>query len=595
MNKTKKLMALSVITILSITDGIIGVIHNPTVVEAQGTSDISEIETTLSQVDNTQWQYNEEDNVYWQIGISYAATPEDAEQATLGIFVPGEYMTAIDNGDGTYTCEINYSATVGNYTAATAPIVIPINTPGYSAMEAPSDYVSEAATYTQEGMIYVSAGARGRTSGAPAGVTDFKAAIRYLRYNEGNIAGNMNAIYVFGMSGGGAQASVLGASGDSDLYTPYLEAIGAVQGVSDAVNGVMAWCPITNLDTADAAYEWNLGASRSDLDESEQVLSDALATTYADYINSLQITDEEGNILMLSESEEGIYQSGTYYDYVKSVIEESLNTFLETTTFPYVVEESNGGMGGGTPTGTPPSDDDSKLEEDTEVTSEQQEVETTSIEDVDQIQRVDTSSGITLSGTYDTVQDYIDALNAETEWVLYNAETNKVSITSVEEFVVALKTASKSLTAFDALDESQGENELFGVNGTTSHFDIQLATLLDGTEYEADFEEDLSQLDELGTDMKTRVEMYTPLYYLLQYYDGYQTATVAENWRIHSGINQGDTSLTTEINLALALQQYGIENVEFATIWGQAHTTAEIGGASNATQNFIDWVKEATQ
>lgn len=66
--------------------------------------------------------------------------------------------------------------------------------------------------------------------------------------------------------------------------------------------------------------------------------------------------------------------------------------------------------------------------------------------------------------------------------------------------------------------------------------------------------------------------MYTPLYYLTDHYEGYQSLTVATNWQIHSGINQGDTSLTTELNLALALQNYGIENVEFATVWGQAHT-----------------------
>jgi hypothetical protein len=46
--------------------------------------------------------------------------------------------------------------------------------------------------------------------------------------------------------------------------------------------------------------------------------------------------------------------------------------------------------------------------------------------------------------------------------------------------------------------------------------------------------------------------MYTPLYYLLQSYAGYQTSTVAKYWRIRTGISQGDTALTTEMNLALS-------------------------------------------
>lgn len=28
---------------------------------------------------------------------------------------------------------------------------------------------------------------------------------------------------------------------------------------------------------------------------------------------------------------------------------------------------------------------------------------------------------------------------------------------------------------------------------------------------------------------------------MVQYYDGYQTSTVAQHWRIHTGIEQGDT------------------------------------------------------
>lgn len=303
--------------------------------------------TSLPQIDSTKWKYNSDDKVYWQTGISYCADPADEKYETLGIFVPAAYMNAKDNGDGTFTCTINNQAAVKGYTADSAPIVIPVNTPGYSAMAAPTDYVTDSASYTDAGFIYVAAGCRGRDAGAPAGVTDLKAAIRYIRYNDGVIPGDVDRVFSFGMSGGGAQSALLGATGDSEDYESYLTVIGAVSGVSDAVTGSMCWCPITELDYADEAYEWNLGNTRTDLTEKEQTLSNGMAEAFAQYINDLGLKDSSGNVLTLTESEEGIYQSGTYYEYLKGVVETSLNNFLEDTTFPYTVETKKGRQGGG--------------------------------------------------------------------------------------------------------------------------------------------------------------------------------------------------------------------------------------------------------
>ncbi|MGN1097334.1 MAG: tannase, partial [Clostridia bacterium] len=92
---------------------------------------VSMIETNLSQIDNTKWQYNTEDGVYWQVGIQYCENPVSEEFETMGIFVPEAYMSAEDNGDGTFTCAIDEKGSVGGYTAADAPMVIPVNTPGY--------------------------------------------------------------------------------------------------------------------------------------------------------------------------------------------------------------------------------------------------------------------------------------------------------------------------------------------------------------------------------------------------------------------------------------------------------------------------------
>lgn len=617
--------------------------------------------TSLPQIDSTKWQYNSDDKVYWQTGISYCENPADEDYETLGIFVPAAYMNAKDNGDGTFTCEINNQAAVQGYTADSAPIVIPVNTPGYSAMAAPTDYVTDSASYTSAGFIYVVAGCRGRDAGAPAGVTDLKAAIRYIRYNDGVIPGDVDRVFSFGMSGGGAQSALLGATGDSEDYEPYLTAIGAVSGVSDAVTGSMCWCPITELDYADEAYEWNLGNTRTDLTEQEQTLSNGMAEAFAQYINDLGLKDSSGNELTLTESEEGIYQSGTYYEYLKGVVETSLNNFLEDTTFPYTVETKKGRQGGGRgqggqkPDGAPqdgngmPDDmqkgdaqadgkqgdrpdgnpgqgdpginkDDNQNgdnsvknapEKDGNASADKPDDNAAAQGDkapnsdakpgtgndapdfyaMDGVDRNLSTGGVTLSGTYETAQDYVDALNADGTWVNYDSATNTATITSIADFTNACKRASKGIGAFDALDESQAENTLFGYgDGTTSHFDATLAELLKNDEtYGAAFTEAMEKTDSEGNTVTERGNMYNPLYYLSSYYDGYQKSTVADYWRIRTGIAQSDTSLTTEVNLALALKNYGAD-VDFATIWGEGHTMAESTGDS--TTNFIEWVNK---
>ena len=562
--------------------------------QSSASSTTKEVSTTLSKIDMTKWQYNSDDKVYYQIGISYCSNPSNESYEKLAVFVPADYFEATDNGDGTYTCSLKSDATVGSNTAATAPIVMPINTPGYSAQKALSDY-TDVSDYTDQGFIYVHAGCRGRDDGAPAGVTDLKAAIRYIRYNSGVIAGDTESIFTFGMSGGGAQSAIVGATGDSELYNDYLTAIGAVEGVNDAVAGSMCWCPITNLDTADASYEWMMGTTRSGLSDEEQQISDKLAEAYAEYVNKSGFKDESGNALTLTASSSGIYQSGTYYDYIKSVIETSLNHFLSDTTFPYDASSSGskGGMGGGMPSGEKPDGAPDGERPDGAPGSDSSDSGSSSkIEDVDNVTRNNTSSGLSLSGTYETIQDYIDALNANGEWVTYDSSSQKATVTSVEAFVNALKTASKNLGAFDQFDSGQAENTLFGyADGNGAHFDSALASILKelGSDYASAYESDLTKTDSAGKTAEERVNMYTPLYYLLQSEKGYGTSTVAKYWRIRTGINQSDTALTTEVNLALALENCdSVKDVDFETVWGQGHTEAERTG--NSTENFIAWV-----
>ena len=527
--------------------------------------------------DNAAWQYDEANDIYWQVGVVYVANPASLDYETLGIYVPGAYLEATANGDGTYTASVKSDAQVGQFTAATAPYVLPVNTPGFNASQAPTWLADGIASYTQAGMIYLQPGIRGRDNttdsqgqevvgGAPWGVTDLKAAIRYVRYNKDVLPGDTDKIVSFGHSGGGAQSAILGASGDSTLYNPYLEALGAAMKdkegnpISDAPYGTMTWSPITSLDYADAAYEWNLGQFADSNTRAEgtftQALSQDLAKEYANYINQLGLK-HEGQALTLAESSEGIYTQGSYATYLEGVVNQSLNNFLADTSFPYT---SDGAGPGGT----------------------------------------------TESVTYETAQAFIDSLNAETQWVTYDAAANRAKISSLADFAKYVKTASKSVPAFDALDRSLAENAVFGVaDANELHFDQLVARLLKNnqakyesltdwnSQYVTDFESDLAKTDSLGKTIAERQDLYNPMFYLTSAYSGYQTTKPAPHWRIRSGLSQGDTALTVETNLALALENQAngaVKSVDFATVWGQGNTTAERTG--HASANFIQWVQE---
>jgi len=622
---------------------------------SQSTSSDSQASTTASSTENltedtvtnpdnisdlafksNAWNYDADNNVYWQIGVVYCADAQATDYESMGIYVPGDYMKATANGDGTYTCTIDTGKTVGGYTAATAPIVMPVNTAGYAAQAAPTSYsYSGLSDYLSAGFVYVYAGCRGRNNGtnsdgssysggAPWGVTDLKSAVRYLRYNTASLPGDKDRIFTFGHSGGGAQSSLMGASGDSDLYYSYLENIGSAMRdgsgnyISDAICGAMCWCPITSLDVADEAYEWMMGqystsGTRADTAWTS-ALSDDMAASFADYINAAGFKDSSGNTLTLSKSDSGIYASGTYYDYMKSVIETSLNNFLSDTTFPYTsgsTTMADGGCAGGgsgqsdmasgsAPSGGAPSG----------MTSGSAPTGDTSGSGMPSGMTrgaggMGASSGTSAaSATYDTVQDYIDSLNSDTTWIQYDAYTNTATITSVEAFVQHCKNATKDVGAFDSLNESQAENMVFGnAESDALHFDATMAALLSSnaanystfndydSSYAAAYAGDMNNTDALGTLTAVRQNMYNPLYYISDYYAGAGSAKTASYWRINTGIDQGDTSLTTEMNLALALEQNsGVKSVDFTTVWGLGHTTAERTGTSSV--NFISWVND---
>ena len=531
---------------------------------------LEKLENTLD-FDKTNWSFDSTNGVYYQIGVVYCLNTTNTDYQSFGIYVPKEYLTCTQSGEK-YSCEINSSGKKESFTASTAPIVMPVNTPGYSAMKAPTTYeYNTVSEFIKKGIIYLYAGCRGRyetsttfTSGAPWAVVDLKTAIRYVRYNKKLIPGDKDKIYTFGMSGGGAQSCLMGVTGNSELFTKYLEANGAAmkdsegKDIKDNIKGSQCWCPITNLDTADEAYEWNMGQYYSTGTRADgtftKLLSDDLAAEYVKYVNAIKLKDPKGNELTLTET-----NTGSYYDFLKSVIEESLNNFFKDTTFPYTPDTRPGPF---------PPDTESEL-----------------------------------SVTYNNISEYIAAKNNGTEWLLYDEATKKASITSVGDFVKNCKNARKNVGAFDDLNRGQVENQVFGTSPDEKekHFDEILYNLLntnkakyEGKEgwkdtYPEEYLNDFGDVDSIGNNVTTRLNMYNPMYYLIDYYGGNGTSDVADYFRINTGIAQSDTGNVVEMNLYLALLNYG-KNVEFTTVWEKEHVEAERTGTSTA--NFISWVTE---
>ena len=153
------------------------------------------------------------------------------------------------------------------------------------------------------------------------------------------------------------------------------------------------------------------------------------------------------------------------------------------------------------------------------------------------------------------------------------------------------------------MSKTQAENKLFGISYSTNtkHFDSIMANLLSDksstyssltnwdSSYSTEYTNDLSVTDHLGKTITERVNMYNPMYYLNSYYDRYESSDVADYFRINTGITQGDTSNVVEMNLFLALSNYG-KNVQFTTVWDKGHTEAERSG--DADDNFISWIAQ---
>ena len=298
--------------------------------------------------------------------LVYVKKPYEPKSQMLSIYIPETYLKG---------------GSINGFTAETAPIFMPNSVGGYmpGIIEEPQEESrhggANAVLYAlSNGYVVVSPAVRGRslkakngyeTGKAPALIVDYKAAVRFVRHNRkaGRIpAGDTEKIIASGTSAGGALSALLGATGNAKDYVPYLKEVGAVK-ERDDIFASMAYCPITNLENADMAYEWmfhnaneyyNAGPARrmlpagsnaspggavqnrptnapaesvkgTAITPEQKVISAELKEKFAEYLDSLNLQDSLGNHLNLSPDGNGLFR-----EYIESLYLESAQDAIDT-------------------------------------------------------------------------------------------------------------------------------------------------------------------------------------------------------------------------------------------------------------------------
>lgn len=278
--------------------------------------------------------------------LVYVDRPVNEEFQQMNIFVPEVYYEGGQiNGYSLDTAPVFMPNSVGGYMPG------PLEEPGLHMFE--KDALNAIFKALQHGYVVAAPAIRGRiqkgadgkyNGKAPACVVDYKAAVRYLHFFAKNLPGDESKIITNGTSAGGALSAIMGSTGDHPDYEPYLQELGAAD-ASDAIFAASCYCPITDLDHADMAYEWEfLGVNDFHrlnmkmeeggrpaftpedgvMDEEQIKVSAEEAALFPAYINSLDLKDPEGNALTLEENGEGSFK-----EYIKKIVMASAQAELD--------------------------------------------------------------------------------------------------------------------------------------------------------------------------------------------------------------------------------------------------------------------------
>ena len=294
------------------------------------------------------WESLPEEGIRILRHVIFCSRPVSNHYQSMNIIVPAAYVRE----DGS----IDRNARVSGYTADTAPVIFRNSCSGWMSSDPDSDRSAafSAKDVAESGYVYVCCGARSRDLGRigkmPAPVIDLKAGIRFLRRNASVLPGCMDRIISIGGSGAGEMSSVIGATGNHPDYLPYLEEISAAMDVRDDVFGCMCYYPIADIENADLAYAWlrfdsgeasvTLGGGGQhghvDFSEFQLALQQDMSRRFAEYVNELQLKDEDGTQLTFARAEDGGAdpRKGSYYEKILANLSDALNAFLAREADP---------------------------------------------------------------------------------------------------------------------------------------------------------------------------------------------------------------------------------------------------------------------
>ena len=500
---------------------------------------------------------------YYMLDVVYCASPVDPAVEHMAIYAPAAYL---QEADGKLVKSAEGSVTSSNgvvYTADTAPILYTNTSGGYSS----SAVQDVTIAYMQEGYVQVSVGARGKDTVDAEGhyigqlpliMVDLKAGIRYLKANNDVLPGDAERIVSYGYSSGGAVGVMLGASGNSAIYDGYLADIGAADATDD-IFIVLGYCPITNLDSADAAYEWFQAGNQ------EYFLFNAMAVDMYGNDISDQITVGRGNFHPFGdnvlggahEDELAAKLYDWYVDYVQSWGFDLGDDGRNGTYFTGLVQLYSDGL-------------------------------TQWLTRYDELTKPDKEK-YPDAAAY--VQHLYDDYGAQA-WLQLAEDGVTATITDYDAFMGSFISRNKMCPSLDSYNKASNEGSAFvDADGNRKHFSVLVRDLLaemveeykDSDAFTAEEYDYIVRLaDAYAADVDdeaTRLlEIMSPVNYVL-HDDATWASTIAPHWRFHIGSADGDHGLPAAWLMHNALLTYAADEIEDSVIevsWDQPHSPAEI-------------------